>query len=59
MTWTAGSAGEGAVSRCRARLAASPVPAGVMGLVGRLQGGNVQDGELLVSTVSLPVWVKL
>lgn len=49
MTWTAGSAGEGALSWRRACLAASLVPAGVMGLIGRLQGGNVQDREILIS----------
>lgn len=57
--WTAGSAGEGALSLPRAHLAASPVPGGVTGRIGRLQGGNGQDGEVLVSTASLPARMKL
>ena len=38
----------------RARLAASLGLAGVMGRVSRVEGG-----EILVSVVSVPAWVKL
>lgn len=57
--WTAGSASEEALSLCRAQLAASLVAAGVIGNTGRVQGGNGQDREILVSTVRLPAWMKL
>lgn len=52
--WTAGSAGEGGLSWHRACLPVSLVAAGAMGHFGRLK-----NGDILISIVSVPAWVKL